>query len=222
MSGKEYLRHCKLKQYIANVCSGRVAEVTLFDMHSIIVELLCNEDLIKREKNLVLRDNNVTYLHATVVGYTNIYDDVNSVIWRKETTKKMKQDHPDIEQYCSVFRPLILFINGVYLSWGEFTNLNQELGTYVVRNKAHAWRPIAYVDYEGNMKGKVTPIMALNKYHEVEIQGTGMNWTFTLLPNEESEDVALFFPVQFIIGACNGYHKLCGHFKSHNNMPGLV
>jgi hypothetical protein len=32
----------------------------------------------------------------------------------------------------------------------------------------------------------------------------------------------LFFPIQFIIGDCEGHDKLCGHFKSHNNTPGLV
>jgi hypothetical protein len=94
-----------------------------------------------------------------------------------------------------------------------------------VRTKAQAWRPMAYIDYKGNMKGKVNPVVALNEYYEVlgavfadliEIQSTGMNWTFTL-PNEESKDVVLFFfPV------CEGHDQLCGHFNSHNNIPGLV
>jgi hypothetical protein len=80
------------------------------------------------------------------------------------------------------------------------------------------------------MKGKVNPVTALNEYHEVlgavfadlnEIQSTGMNWTFTL-PNKDTKDVVLFFPVQFVIGDCEGHDKLCGHIKSHNNTPGLV
>jgi hypothetical protein len=51
----------------------------------------------------------------------------------------------------------------------------------------------------------------------IEVQATGMNLTFTL-PGEENKNVVLFFPVQFIIGNCEGHDKLCGHFKSHNNM----
>jgi hypothetical protein len=231
--GKEYLKHCKPKQRVVHLSSGRLAEVTVFDVHSVIVELLCNEDLIKRE-NLVYKENDFTYLDEKVGGDTNVYGDVNSGTWWIETTEKMKREHPDID-HCSVLWPLILFIDGV--SHGEFTNLNQEpvLMTFSafnrdVRNKAQSWRPIAYVDYKGNMKGKVTPIMALNEYHEVlravfaeliEIQQTGMNWTFTL-PGEENEDVVLFFPVQFIIGDCEGHDKLCGRFKSHTNTPGLV
>jgi hypothetical protein len=197
------------------------------------VELLCNEDLIIRD-NLVFGDNDFTACDAGLVGDMDVYDDVNSGLWWKETTEKMKEDHPDIQD-CSVLWPLILFIDGV--SHGEFTNLNQEpvLMTFsafkrTVRNKAQAWRPLAYIDYKGNMKGKVNPVTALNEYHEVlgavfadliEIQSTGMNWTFTL-PNEETKEVVLFFPVQFIIGDCEGHDKLCGRFKSHNNTPGLV
>jgi hypothetical protein len=89
---------------------------------------------------------------------------------------------------------------------------------------------LAYVDYKINLKGKVSPYLALNEYHEVlvalvsalsEIQTTGMNWTFSF-PGEEAKDVILFFPIQFIIGDCEGHDKLCGSFSSHNNTPGLV
>jgi hypothetical protein len=48
-----------------------------------------------------------------------------------------------------------------------------------------------------------------------------MNWIFTF-PREQPKDVTLFFPIQFIIGDCKGHDKLCGHFSSHNNTPGLV
>jgi hypothetical protein len=182
----------------------------------------------------VYNANTFTYLDEGVGDNTDVYDDVNTGTWWRETTNKMKHDYPDID-HCSVLWPLILFIDGV--SHGEFTNLNQEpvLMTFSafkrnIRNKAQSWRPIAYVDYKGNMKGKVTPITALNEYHEVlgavfadliAMQETGMNWTFSL-PGEGSEDVVLFFPVQFIIGDCEGHDKLCGRFKSHNNTPGLV
>jgi hypothetical protein len=51
--GKEYLQHCKPKQRVVHLSSGRIAEVTVFDVHSIIVDLLCNEDLMKRRKSSV-------------------------------------------------------------------------------------------------------------------------------------------------------------------------
>jgi hypothetical protein len=51
------------------------------------------------------------------------------------------------------------------------------------------------------------------------VQATGMNWSFD---NDTQMDAVLFFPIQFIIGDCEGHDKLCGHFSSHNNTPGLV
>jgi hypothetical protein len=210
-----------------------VAEVTVFDIQTILVDLLCNEDLIKRE-HLVFGENDFTDIDD---GLTNpdVYDDVNTGYWWKETATKIKEDYPDIEQR-SILWPLILLIDGV--SHGEFTNLNQEpiLMSFSAfkhrdkRNKAQAWRPLAYVDYKGNLKGKVTPVMALNEYHEVlgtvfaalkDVQSTCMNWTLTL-PKEETKDVVLFFPVQFIIGDCEGHDKLCGRFKSHHDTPRQV
>lgn len=137
-----------------NLCTGRVAEVTVFDIQTILVDLLCNEDLIKRE-HLVFGENDFTDIDD---GLTNsdVYDDVNTGYWWKETATKIKEDYPDIEQR-SILWPLILFIDGV--SHGEFTNLNQEpiLMTFSafkhrdIRNKAQAWRPLAYVDYKGWM-----------------------------------------------------------------------
>jgi hypothetical protein len=85
--GKEYLRHCKPKQHIVQLCSGNVAEVTVFDVCPIIVDLLCNEDLIKRD-NLVFGDNDFTNHDAGVLCDTDVYDNVNSGLWWKEATKK--------------------------------------------------------------------------------------------------------------------------------------
>ena len=230
VNGKEFLKLSRPKQHRVQLCTGRVAEVTIFDIRTILVDLLCNEDLIKRE-HLVFGDRNLTEVEH--VNH-HVYEDVNSGTWWRETGQRMKLDHPDVQDQ-SVLWPLIMFIDGV--SHGEFTNLSQEpvLITFSafkrsVRNKPQAWRPLAYVDYKGNLKGKVSPYLALNEYHEVlqavvstlsEIQTTGMNWTFTF-PGEESKDVILFFPIQFIIGDCEGHDKLCGHFSSPHKTPGLV
>jgi hypothetical protein len=100
-----------------------------------------------------------------------------------------------------------------------------------VRNKPQAWRPLAYIDYKGYMKGtKVSPYLAINEYHQVlstifstlsNIQRTGMHWTLNFL-GEEPKDITMFFPIQFIIGDCKGHDKICGHYSSHSNTPGLV
>jgi hypothetical protein len=100
----------------------KVAEVTVFDVHPIIVELLCNEDLIVRD-NLVFGDDDFMACNTGLVGNMDVYDDVNTGSWWKETTEKLKEDHPDIQD-CRVLWPLMLFIDDV--SHGKFTNLNQE------------------------------------------------------------------------------------------------
>jgi hypothetical protein len=194
--------------------------------------MLCNEDLMKRQ-NLVFGNDDITKVDAGVSNI-DVYDDVNSGTWWRDSAQKMKEDYPALMN-TSVLWPIILFIDGV--AHGEFTNLSQEpvLMTFSafnrnIRNKPQAWRPLAYIDYKGNVKGKVSPVMALNEYHEVlqsifscliDVQMHGMNWTMTF-PGEEKQEVVLFFPLQFIIGDCAGHDKLCGRFKSHNNTPGLV
>jgi hypothetical protein len=72
------------------------------------VDLLCNEDLIKRE-HLVFADRNLTELDP---GDNPVYDDVNSGIWWRETAERMKMDHPDVQDQ-SVLWPLIMFIDGM-------------------------------------------------------------------------------------------------------------
>jgi hypothetical protein len=99
--GKEYLQRCKPMQRIIQLCSGRLTEVTVFDVCPILVELLCNEDIINRD-NLVFGDTDFTNRDAGVGWDTDVYDNVNSGLWWKETTEKMKEDHPDIE-HCSVY-----------------------------------------------------------------------------------------------------------------------
>lgn len=230
--GKEYLKKCQPKQLRVNLCTGRVAEVTMFDVRTVMIDLLCNENLMTRD-NLVFGTDDFSQLDPALAN-NDVYDDVNTGQWWTDTVLKMKEDYPDIAD-SSVLWPLILFIDGV--SHGEFTNLSQEpiLITFSafkrdVRNQPQAWRPLAYIDYKGNLKGKVSPAMALNEYHEVlgtvfralsEVQSTGINWTFSF-DGEEKKDVVLFFPVQFIIGDCEGHDKLCGRFSSHTNTPGLV
>jgi hypothetical protein len=230
--GKKFLKRCQPRQVRINLCTGRVAEVTIFDIRTVLVDLLCNEDLVKRD-NLVFRGNDFSDVDQAESD-DNPYNDVNSGTWWSATVSQMKRDHPDVADH-SVLWPLILFIDGV--SHGEFTNLSQEpvLITFSafkreIRNKPQAWRPLAYIDYKGNLKGKVTAAMALNEYHQVlgtvfnaisEVQATGMNWSFTF-DNETQMDAVLFFPIQFIIGDCEGHDKLCGRFSSHNNTPGLV
>jgi hypothetical protein len=231
--GEQYLKKCQPKQLRVNLCTGRVAEVTMFDVRTVLIDLLCNENLMKRE-NLVFGTEDFSLLDPDVLANNDVYDDVNTGQWWADTVTRIKDDYPDIADN-SVLWPLILFIDGV--SHGEFTNLTQEpiLITFsafkrAVRNQPQAWRPLAYIDYKGNLKGKVSPAMGLNEYHEVlgtvfraltEIQRTGMNWTFSF-DGEEKKDVILFFPVQFIIGDCEGHDKLCGRFSSHTNTPGLV
>jgi hypothetical protein len=201
-----------------------VAEVAIYDIQTVLVDLLCNEDLVKRE-NFVFRNNDFSEVDQAVSD-DNPYDDVNSGQWWSATVSKMKRDHPDVADLSICLWPLILFIDGV--SHGEFTNLSLSAFKREIRNKPQAWRPLAYIDYKGNLKGKVTAAMALNEYHEVlgtvfnaisEVQATGMNWSFD---NDTQMDAVLFFPIQFIIGDCEGHDKLCGHFSSHNNTPGLV
>jgi hypothetical protein len=77
-----------------------MAEVTVFDVRPIIVKLLCNKDHMNRD-NVVYKDNDFTFFDEGIYDNNNIYDDVNSGTWWKDTTRKMKQDHPDIE-HCSV------------------------------------------------------------------------------------------------------------------------
>jgi hypothetical protein len=230
--GNEFLKIAHPKQRRVPLCTGRVAEVTIFDIRTILVDLLCNEDLMQRE-NLVFGDSDFTDVNAGVPN-NDEYDDVNSGAWWRDTVLKIKEDYPHLQDK-SVLWPLIFFIDGV--SHGEFTNLSQEpvLLTFSafkrsVRNKPQAWRPLAYIDFKGNLKGKVSPYLAINEYHQVlgevfntlsHIQRTGMNWTLSL-PGEQQKEVVFFFPIQFIIGDCEGHDKLCGRFSSHNNTPGLV
>jgi hypothetical protein len=160
--GKEFLTIASPKQQRVALCTGRVAEVTTFDIRTLLVQLLCNEDLMKRE-NLVFGDSNFTDVDAGI-PLDNEYNDVNSGSWWRDTAHKIKQDHPDL-QHRSVIWPLIFFIDGV--AHGEFTNLSQEpvLMSFSsfkrsIRNKPQAWRPLAYIDYKGNMKGKVSPCLS--------------------------------------------------------------
>jgi hypothetical protein len=152
--GKKYLKQCQPRQVRINLRFGRVAEVTIFDIRTVLVDLLCNEDLVKRE-NLVFRSNDFSEVDQAVSD-DNPYDDVNSGKWWSATVSKMKGDHPDVAD-LSVLWPLILFIDGV--SHGEFTNQSQEpvLITFSafkreIRNKPQAWRPLAYIDYKGKEK----------------------------------------------------------------------
>jgi hypothetical protein len=96
--GKEYLSHCKPRQRIVQLCSGRIVEVMVFDVCPIIVDLLCNEDLIVRD-NLVFGHDDFTDHDAGLVGNTDVYDDVNTGSWWKETIiNKLKEDHPKIQE----------------------------------------------------------------------------------------------------------------------------
>jgi hypothetical protein len=119
--GKEYLKKCQPRQVRVNLCTGRVAEVTMFDIHTVLIDLLCNENLMKRD-NLVFGRDDFSQLGPVLVD-DDVYDDVNTGQWWTETVSKMKEDYPDIAD-SSVLWPLILFIDGV--SHGEFTNLTQE------------------------------------------------------------------------------------------------
>jgi hypothetical protein len=165
--GKEYLKKCQPKQVRVNLCTGRIAKVTMFDVRTVLIDLLCNENLMKRE-NLVFGTGDFSQL-GHVLDNNDVYNEVNTGQWWSDTVAKMKEEYPDIAD-SSVLWPVILFIDGV--SHGEFTNLTQEpiLLTFSafkrdVRNQPQAWRPLAYIDYKGNLKGKVTPAMALNEYH---------------------------------------------------------
>ena len=78
--GKDYLRLHRPKQQRVRLCTGRVAEVTVFDIRTVLVDLLlCNEDLIKRE-NLVFGNSNFTDIDAGIAN-NNVYDDVNTGTW---------------------------------------------------------------------------------------------------------------------------------------------
>jgi hypothetical protein len=77
--GKEFLKIACPKQRRIPLCTGRVAEVTTFDICTILVDLLCNEDLIKRD-NLVFGDSNLTDVDAGI-PIDNKYNDVNSGTW---------------------------------------------------------------------------------------------------------------------------------------------
>ena len=153
--GKEFLKIAHPKQRHVPLCTGRVAEVTIFDIRTILVDLLCNE----------FTDVDVGILN------NNEYDDVNSGTWWRDTSLKIKEEHPHIQDK-SILWPLIFFIDGV--SHGEFTNLSQEpvLFTFSafkrsVRNKPQAWRPLAYIDFKRNLKGKVSLYLAINEYNQV-------------------------------------------------------
>jgi hypothetical protein len=119
--GNEFLKIAHPKQRRVPLCTGRVAEVTLFDIRTILVDLLCNEDLIQRE-NLVFGDRDFTDVNAGVPN-NDEYDDVNSGAWWRDTVLKIKEDYPHLQDK-SVLWPLIFFIDG--MSHGEFTNLSQE------------------------------------------------------------------------------------------------
>ncbi len=45
--GKEYLQLCRPKQHRVHLCTGRIAEVTVFDIRTVILDMLCNEHLMK-------------------------------------------------------------------------------------------------------------------------------------------------------------------------------
>ena len=45
--GKEFLKLSRPKQHRAPLCMGHVAEVTIFDIRTILLDLLCNDDFIK-------------------------------------------------------------------------------------------------------------------------------------------------------------------------------
>jgi hypothetical protein len=57
--GKELLKIVRPKQQRVPLCTGPVAEVTTFDIRTILVDLLCNKGLMKRD-NLVFGDSNIT------------------------------------------------------------------------------------------------------------------------------------------------------------------
>jgi hypothetical protein len=116
-----YLKKCQPKQVRVNLCTGRIAEVTMFDIRTVLIDLLCNENLMKRD-NLVFGTGVFSQLDH-VLANNDVYDDVNTGQWWTDTVTKMKEEYPDIAD-SSVLWPVILFIDGV--SHGEFTNLTQE------------------------------------------------------------------------------------------------
>jgi hypothetical protein len=72
-----------------HLSSGRIAEVTVFDARPILVELLCNEDLIKRD-NLVYNDNDFLHLDEGMGEHDDVYDNMNLGTWWKDMSRKMK------------------------------------------------------------------------------------------------------------------------------------
>lgn len=203
--------------------TGRKTVITLFNLNAVITDLLCNSDLMKKE-NLIF-DYNVEFSDC-VQHQSNVYGDVNTGSWWRDTQNDICAG--TVNGKRKVLWPLILFIDGV--CHGDFQKLSQEpvLATFSafkreVRNRPEAWRPLAYLDFKGNMQGKVSGKQSLQEYSDVLkevfkelaiLQKHGFEWNFEFEhPNDSN--VILMIPIQFIIGDCEGHDKLVGRYACH-------
>ena len=228
--GSEISKAYEPKSREVLLSTGRKTVLTLFNLNAIITDLLCNSDLMKKE-NLIF-DYNVAFSDCSQ-HESNVYGEVNTGKWWCDTQNDICAGM--INGKRKVLWPLILFIDGV--CHGEFTKLSQEpvLVTFSafkreIRNRPEAWRPLAFLDYKGNMAGDVGGKQSLQEYSDVLkevfkdlaiLQKNGFEWNFEFEhPNDSN--VILMIPIQFIIGDCEGHDKLVGRYKSHGNTKCLV
>jgi hypothetical protein len=106
---------------------------------------------------------NSTHTDAGILDHGDVHDDVNTETWWTQILHDMKEKYPLLAE-----QSVHLSQEPVLMTFSSFKRS--------VFNKPQVWYPLAYIDYKGNLKGKVNPVMALNEYQH-QVLKTGMNWT---------------------------------------------
>ena len=218
--------------------SHKFTNITKFDLSSMILSLLIDQNLI-HPSNMLLEDQ----YFRNPQEFENLpnsqkkYGDIHTGSWFLNAhNKTCRKDSNDV--LC----PLIIFIDGTPID--TYGNLKLEaimftLGIFnrTTRNKSRAWRLLGYVpNLEEEMlynygcndtrTKKLREKLRKKDYHHmlcflledlVKIQNSnGILWNY-IDSNNVSQTVNLRFSLMFVIGDALGNDKLCDRFQSYQN-----
>jgi hypothetical protein len=233
--GDKYKDFMNPTQEVLRLSTGRHVAITYFPLEMMIRDMLGNSTLMEKD-NLLFSDykdpsNGVTPLNTPVC-----YGEVNSGSWWKEAMRH------DCTGPNDILWPLIMFIDGMKVD-NIAGKLKLEPVTFTfsrfkrwVRNQDNAWRTWAYMEdvkeplFNEEDTPSITAKDRLQEYHDIlgflmkdlkRVQEKGIKWTLDF-GEDGCHEVVLRFPLQFIIGDCEGHDKLVGRFKGHGqNIKGL-